>query len=71
MSAFQPLDPQITLTTLLRESDYHGYGYVLPGNAPQVMGVLIAHYFDLDPKAIALCCVSLLEYISTQSQSDE
>jgi hypothetical protein len=35
------------------------------------MGTLVANYFDLDAHAIALCCISLLEYISTPSQSDE
>jgi hypothetical protein len=65
----QPLDPEITLSTLLRESDYRGYGYELPGNAPQVMGALVANYFYLDPHAIALCCISLLEYLTPGDQS--
>jgi hypothetical protein len=64
MSAYEPLDPGITLTTLLRESDYQSYGYELPGNAPQVMGVLVARYFDLNPHALVLTCISILEYIN-------
>jgi hypothetical protein len=68
---YEPLDPQITLTTLLRESDHRSYGYELPGHAPQIMGALIANYFDLDQHAIALCCISLLEYVGTDGQSGD
>jgi hypothetical protein len=35
------------------------------------MGALIANYFDLDQHAIALCCISLLEYVGTDGQSGD
>jgi hypothetical protein len=69
MDEFQPLDLVTTLNTLIAESDYCSYGYRLPGHKPQILGCLIANYFDLDQHAIALCAISLLEYIGTDGQS--
>jgi hypothetical protein len=64
MDAPEPLDVVTTLNSLIREWDYETYGYELPGNEPQILGCIVANFFDQDHQAIAMTAISLLEYIS-------
>jgi hypothetical protein len=71
METPEPLDFVTTLNTLIAEWDFRSYGYRLPGNKPQILGCMVANFFDLDSHAIALCAISLMEYIYTQGPSDD
>jgi hypothetical protein len=71
MDAPEPLDLVTTLNTLIAEWDYESYGYSLPGNKPQILGGLVANFFDLDQHAIALVTISPMEYLVTQKWDDD